>query len=421
LQHLKILLSEGSSTSARQTLYGLAPLKHAIDVCDPQRLALCRFSRYVRRWHRGPSFAADPAGYLRFVLDLLRVGRYDVLFPVHDQVYLFSRFRDALRGRVGLAVPDFDAVRQVQSKVAFYGLLKRLDIPQPQTVIVPSIEELQRGGSWPYPCWVKRDVATAARGVWHVRAAEDLPSVVAKMRALSAQIDQPPRDGGIVVQQPAVGEFCVAQAVFQHGRLIAIHCYRARAIGAGGSAYARESASHPQAIEHLRRLGAHLRWHGALHAEYFHDPANGSVSFIEANPRIGETVNALFSGVNLCDALLRVSLDETVESWPASKPGVRTHALVTSLLGIAERGQGRGALLAEIYRAWRRRGVYHGSEDELTRPRDDYLSAVPAVAVALELLADPRRASRLIQGAVNHYALSLHTARAIDELPADFL
>src|SRR5204862_62425 len=93
------------------------------------------------------------------------------------------------------------------------------------------------------------------------------------------------------------------------------------------------------AMEHVARLGAHLGWQGALHSEYFHDRPNGTVSFMEANPRIGETVNATLSGVNLCEYLLRVSLDETLEPAAPPRTGVLTHAIMTSILGLGEQGQ----------------------------------------------------------------------------------
>ncbi len=73
----------------------------------------------------------------------------------------------------------------------------------------------------------------------------------------------------IIVQQPAAGRYCVVQAVFQHGRLVAAHCYTLRARGVGGSAHARESVTHPQVVEHASVLGEALAWHGALHMEYF--------------------------------------------------------------------------------------------------------------------------------------------------------
>src|SRR5215470_11456352 len=101
---LKILLTEGSSLSARHTLSALGPLGHTIDVCDPRPpMCLARFSRYTRRLHRCPPFAGDPAGYLEFILAQLRSQRYDVLFPVHDQAFLLSRYRDDLVKLTGLA------------------------------------------------------------------------------------------------------------------------------------------------------------------------------------------------------------------------------------------------------------------------------------------------------------------------------
>jgi hypothetical protein len=60
----------------------------------------------------------------------------------------------------------------------------------------------------------------------------------------------------------------VVQCVFRCGRLVAGHCYQARALGVGGSASARESAAHPHVLEQMAALGAYLNWHGALTLDY---------------------------------------------------------------------------------------------------------------------------------------------------------
>jgi hypothetical protein len=407
---LRILLSEGSSTSARQTLYALGRAGHVLDLCDPQALCLGRFSRYVRAWHRCPPFAADPGGYLGFLEGRLRRGRYDVLFPVHDQVYLLARCRERLARYAGLAVPDFAAVEQVQSKAAFVRLLRALGLPHPPTEVAAGLGGLRR--PWAYPFYLKLAYGTAGRGVWLVRDAAELARVAAALPALGVRADGPE----LLVQQPARGTFCVAQAVFRRGALLAAHCYRSRASGVGGSARARESVCHAVVAEHLTRLGARLAWHGALHLEYFHDPDTGEVSYIEANPRIGETLNATLSGTNLCELLVSVSLDRPAP-WPApSLPGVRTHSLLSGLLAAAEGGAGRAALLAELWQAWTGRGVYRGGQDELTRPGEDPTSLLPALAVTLQLLAAPGRARRLIGQAVENYALTDAAARAIRTL-----
>jgi hypothetical protein len=202
-------------------------------------------------------------------------------------------------------------------------------------------------------------------------------------------------------------------------RLLAAHCYTLRARGVGGSAHARQSISHVEVVEDIADLGTALSWHGALHVEYFADPAANRRQYLEANPRIGETMNATLSGVNLCEVLVQVSRGQALEPLPPSRPGVRTHSLMMSLLGAAERGADRRALVAEILRAWRREGVYCDSHEELTRWDEDPLSLIPLLAVAGRLLARPQAADAVIRRAVDHYSLDEEAIRRILALPAD--
>src|SRR4051794_12881577 len=97
-RRLKILFTEGSSVSARQAVYDLGG-QHTIDVLDPSGLCQCRFSRLVRRWYRCPPYAADPCAYLSFLRERLAAEEYDVLLPLHDEIYLLSRVRDSLAKR----------------------------------------------------------------------------------------------------------------------------------------------------------------------------------------------------------------------------------------------------------------------------------------------------------------------------------
>ena len=139
---LRILFTEGASLSARQTLYPLGPF-YDIDVIDPDPLCQCRFSSYVGRFFRSPSFSKQPAEFLRFLAKLIREGGYDVLFPTHEQVYLLSRFRDAFTPHIGLALPDFAAMERMQSKAEFSRLLIELDLPQPDVAIVRSAHRVR--------------------------------------------------------------------------------------------------------------------------------------------------------------------------------------------------------------------------------------------------------------------------------------
>ncbi|HKU04471.1 MAG TPA: hypothetical protein VJR30_00260, partial [Bradyrhizobium sp.] len=82
---LRILIPEGSSTSARETITILGLAGHHVEICDPSPWCLSRYSRFVRKFHRCPGLRRDPAGFLAFVEGLIDSGRFDVLLPTHEQ------------------------------------------------------------------------------------------------------------------------------------------------------------------------------------------------------------------------------------------------------------------------------------------------------------------------------------------------
>jgi len=409
-----VLLTEGSSLSARQVLYGLGPTCD-IDVLDPNPLCQCRFSSYVRRWIRSPSFAVSPKEFLGFLSRRLAQTQYDVLLPTHDQVYLLSRFGKSLAAQVGLALPHFASLEQLQDKARFKRLLDELGLPQPQATIVRTRVELER--TWQYPFYLKLAHSTAGAGVFFI----------ADAASLDLHIGQLERDGllngqsEMLVQQPAVGIQATVQAVFDGGRLVAIHSFESRQLGVGGMSSARVSADHPLVREHVAQLGVHLAWHGAMFLDYFYDHATNRPQYIEANPRIGETVNALLCGVNLPEMLLRVSRGESPQSLPVGRPGVRTQSFLMILLSMAYDGGRRGDLIQEIYRFRKGRGLYENSQDELTRPSVDPWSRLSQVWIAAQLLAWPGLARRIVAKTVKNYSMPEAAIHLIKSLPLNLL
>ncbi|MFZ5828646.1 MAG: hypothetical protein ACOY3P_01090 [Planctomycetota bacterium] len=408
----KILLSEGSSTSSRQTLMALGP-GYVIDVLDPGRLCQSRFSRYVRRFYKCPAAARDPLAYLRFVVRRLYDGDYDVLLPTHDQVYLFARFRDDLSQLAGLALPSFEAIRQMQEKAGFARLLEELDLPRPPTQILPSPDAW--GDVRQFPCYVKLPHSTAGNGVRLVRNAKQLRAALDEFRAVGRLDDRTE----LVVQQPVSGVMRVMYAVFRNGELMGVHCTEATRIGLGSQA-GRVGVLHPKAIEYTTRLGRHLGWHGAMFLDYLYDRETDSLRFLECNPRIGETVNARLSGVNLAQMLVRISMDEDVPVAPPPQPGVRTNTGFVQRLSLAvDERAGRGAIFCDAFCEFLRCGAYRDAENEMVRVREDYLSMLPPLFVTSQLLLSPRNAEKIVAGAVNRYSLPESATRTIDEMPDD--
>jgi biotin carboxylase len=178
---LRVLVSEGSSTSAREAITILGLGGHHVEVCDPAALCLARFSRLVRKFHRCPPLRDDANGYLAFVVALLDDGRFDVLLPTHEQGFLFARAAKRLEGRAGFALPAFENYRIAHGKASFSRLLDELGLPQPRTAIVTSETELRAAVR--FPAVIKTSIGTASRGIWFVRNARDLDAAVSELAA----------------------------------------------------------------------------------------------------------------------------------------------------------------------------------------------------------------------------------------------
>jgi predicted ATP-grasp superfamily ATP-dependent carboligase len=401
---LSVLVSDGSSTSAREAITILGLAGHAVEVCDPDPHCLARFSRFVRKFHRCPGLRDDPAGFLRFVEQLLAARHFDVLLPTHEQGFLFARVRQRLENKAGLALPDFESYRIAHSKAGFSRLLDQLGLPQPATVIVVSENELRDVVR--FPCVVKTSVGTASRGVWVVRSAGDLESALRDLDASNAFTDE------VLVQDFVAGSIEKAQGVFCCGGLLGFHAYRQIAAGAGGGEAIKQSVHRQDVRAHLAAIGGKLAWHGALSVDYIL-PDDGSPLLIDCNPRLVEPMSAYLAGLDLVDLLLRISLGETPAAAPESRWGVRTHLAMQALLGTALREGTRRGIVRECWHLQCGSGPYAGSAEELTPVWLDWLSAVPLAAIAIALLAAPGLAASLARKGWGAHLLDIASARLI--------
>jgi predicted ATP-grasp superfamily ATP-dependent carboligase len=403
---LRVLLSEGSSTSAREAITILGTSGHIVEVCDPSPWCLSRFSRFVQKFHRCPGLRDDPAGYLAFVEGLLAMRHFDVLLPTHEQGFLFARVSERLGGRAGLALPSFASYRVAHGKASFSRLLDELGLPQPKTHIVKS-ENASRDAIR-FPGVIKTAVGTASRGIWFVRDQADLERALQELNANGAFADE------VLVQPFVAGTTEKAQGVFCRGRLVGFHAYRQVAAGAGGGEAIKESVARPNIRKMLATIGKKLAWHGALSIDYLMPDSGGTPLLIDCNPRLVEPMSAYLAGTDLVGLLLQLSRGETPAALLESRAGVRTHLAMQALLGCASRGGSRRDLLRECRRLAGAAEPYADSTEELTPVGLDWISAVPLSITAMLLLASPKFAGQLARGGFGAHLLNLSSIRQIE-------
>jgi hypothetical protein len=389
---VRVLLSEGSSLTAREHLSVLGRAGVEVHVLSSTALPVSRFSRWCRRLVRVPSAAQDPLGYLGAVGRQMLHGGYDALLPTHEQAWLFAAGRHLLPADLPLAVAPIAAFDRVQSKLAFAELLDELGLPQPAWAAVVAPAE---AGAVGFPCWMKASFSTAGRGV---RLAAHAQAAAAAFTDLSAGGDP------VLVQQPAKGRYAQAAGLFAHGRLVAVHTSERAGVGAGGSAAARLSVDHRDVRAHLARLGAYLRWHGGLTLDYLH--VDGAPQYIECNPRTVEPGNAAASGVDLPRLTIAISRGEVLPAEPVvGRPGCRTHSALAVMLGAAEHTSRRGPAFRALTTALAGRGPWRESMEVLTPLRADPPSVVPVAVTAARVLAKPGSAGAIASAAVQAYAV----------------
>ncbi len=403
---LRVLVSEGNSTSAREAITILGLSGHHIEVCDPAPFCLLRFSRFVRKFHRCPGLRDDPAGFLGFVERLLASGHYDVLLPTHEQGFLFARVQQRLSERVGLALPGFASYRAAHSKAGFSRLLDRLILPQPATRIVNTESELREVIK--FPSVVKTSVGTASRGIWFVRDERDLAFALQDLNASGAFADE------VLVQAFVPGAIEKAQAVFCRGELLGFHAYRQIAAGAGGGEAIKQSVVRPALRAHVAHIGQALGWHGALSADCIMPDGGTAPLLIDCNPRLVEPMSAYLAGLDLVGLLLKVSLGEVPAIAADSRADVRTHLAMQALLGCASRGGTRRDIIKECRDLLTGGGAYAGSTEELTPLRLDWISTVPLAMIATVLLIAPGRGVALARAGWGAHLLDIESIRMIE-------
>ncbi len=395
---MRIILTEGSGLTSRQTAGRLGEMGHEVELLSSSRLCLSRFTRHVRAVHQVPNFGADPFGWLDAAMAIARARRADLIFPTQEQAAILSA--EEKRLTVPTIVPPFAALRRVQDKISAWRTLAAIGAPQPPTFEIAEAADLERVTT--FPVFLKRSVSTASSGVRRAATPRDL---------VTAANDLGLGSDGLIAQAQVDGPLAMVQAVAERGRLIAWHANLRVEEGVGGGAAIKQSVAIPGLAGLLDRLVTALRWHGGLSMDVI--LTEDGPMIIDVNPRLVEPANAFFSGVDLVGAMLDCAGGGTAQVRPAGRVGVLSHQALLAILGAAERTGSRRAVLREAINAFSLRGAYRKSREELTPIAGDPIAAVPVLAACLATIVAPSLGRKFYAGSVGAYAVTPQAWKAI--------
>ena len=305
---------------------------------------------------------------------------------------------------MGLAVADISAFNRLQTKSAFMLFLDEIQLPHPLTQFADTWPEIEKAASqFIKPFYVKTSYGTASTGVWRIEEKKDLSE-------LKAQLDEQSLLDGqteFLIQASAPGNFEQSHAIFDHGRLIALHCTRRLLEGTQGGAAVKIGVNRPVIREHFKKIGQYLSWHGSLSIDYFWNEQTGQPSYIDANPRITEPMNAVVNGINLADLQVQLSLGKEISTLPAVQSVLKSHSVLYSILGAAGRRFSRLDIIRTMVQVVFKKGIYHGSQEGMTPIPQDIPSILPLAIVFLTLLLNPQNERNLALKTIANYSLGL--------------
>lgn len=392
----KILMTEGSSLTSRETLTVLHKCGYQIDFLSSTRLPMSAFSWWRHKVIRTFDANKSPRAYLKHIAGLLENGEYDAILPTHEEASLLAEGQLFLPENPPITIASPAAFAQTQSKIAFAQLLDKLGLPQPKW------EELRQDvpPDLAYPVWLKYEYGTAGKGVRKV-----LDSAQLKQAARTLHRQELNR---LMLQADVQGRYGQVGAVFKHGKLLAVHASVQTGVGIGGSAAARKSILLPAAYAHIEKIGRHLRWHGPLTLDFI--LKDGKPYYIECNPRMVEPANAYMAGLNFPDLLIRLSAERRVGGEiKIGASGVKTHSMEALILGAAEKTGKRMSVLRVACAHLRNKA----STEVLTPVIKDPPSLIPLLAVFSCLMLRPKSASWIASRAVQAYSISPQTIKSL--------
>ena len=331
---------------------------------------------------------------MKFIEAVAQRNGYEVLIPVHEQAYLFARYRHLLH--TASALSDFAAFQKIQGKVAFANTLQTLSLPQPEYSILDDLVTLKEISDFPF--YLKANYSTAGQGVWYIESREEFDQLLTQLISQGN-----PRENRFMIQKQAVGDLCQAQAIFDCGRLIALHCTQTCGSSIGGGHAARTSVDHHLIRGHFQMLGAYLNWSGPIALDYIYNTETHEPLYLEANPRLVEPMNAFLSGINFPKLNVQIALkDPVIQDHPMQgKTGVRSHSLLAILLGEANDGRSRRELLKTIFQSIERSDLFEESMEDLTPFSQDMESLLPFMVVFIRLMLNPRNAGKISRHSIN--------------------
>lgn len=323
----KVLVTDAQMRNSLAIIRSLGRRGLEVTGAEETRFATGFFSNYCKNKIVYPSPAKYPDEFADYLLNVVREGNYQVIFPVIDRTVIpVVKHKREFSKYTLVPFPDYEVVMKAMDKAETIRIAQESGIACPETYMVDSIEEIEAiQDELQFPVVIKPRRSCGSRGLTLCQSAEELalkyPAVVAAYGSCMIQEYIPPggEELGVYVLLNYDSEL---RAVTVQKRL------RSYPVS-GGPSTLRETIKRPELIEVALSLLKAFQYWGIAMVEFKVDPRDNQPKLMEINPRWwGSLQLSILSGVDFPHLLYRLMTEGDIEPTLDYEIGVKCRWLL---------------------------------------------------------------------------------------------
>jgi protein-tyrosine-phosphatase/predicted ATP-grasp superfamily ATP-dependent carboligase len=328
-QKPRVLVLDGHSRAAVETVQALGRAGIVVDVCSERSESLAFQSRYARRCFHQPS-SVDVEEFTVWLRLMDEEGDYALIVPSTETSLIgLNSLPETNPLRVKAVVPSKRALDVSLDKHRTWELARRLGVRVPDGVLIHSVDELPPAESFPVVLKPIRSKVNLGERIFTLEVAI-VHSEKKRIAYLRTWLPHTP-----VLQQSYVrGQGIGVALLYDRGRKVwhfAHERIHELPLSGGASSYRKSIAAGGELLAASETLMDALQWHGVAMVEYKRRP-DGSYCLMEINPRLwGSLALAIDAGVNFPLGLLSVAQAQPAPSQPPFRRSYYTRSIKDDL------------------------------------------------------------------------------------------
>ena len=325
-RHGYVLVTDASENAALAIIRSLGSKGIPVAAGDHRIPSPGLASKYCTLRLRYPDPHRDKRAFLRFVLNLVRRERFDLIIPVTDiTASIISAHKKELEEHARVAIPDFGVFVKALDKAMTVKIAQENGIPCPRTFFpedVGDVKEVARIIRYPAVIKPRMKIAWSGNRAVMLKVTErniaygpeDLISKYERLVSEYAPFLVP--DNLPLVQEYVPGVGCGVELLMARSDVKAFFMHRRlrEYPPTGGASTLRVSIRDERLYDLGVRLLRAMEWEGVAMVEFKLDPRDGVPKLMEVNGRFwGSLPLAIASGVDFPYLLYQLMVEGDVE------------------------------------------------------------------------------------------------------------